>query len=982
MRRRRTLLVVLAVALAARMALPAVLRPIFATRAGDALQAEVTIGDLDLGLLRGRVVLEDVAVRPRAAAGAAAPQDTESAVAWKRLAVGIRWLPLLGKTVRLRELRLESPRVALDRRESGQLSLLSFGRGEAPPAPAETASEPPPAKDSEVGAETEAAPEDGWEFGLDRLVLRDGRLRFRDFTVRETEPVDVTLEAVDVEDVALRPGVYGEPARLHVRVGVEEGWLLVDGSLALGVDGVRLAADVKAKALPLRRTRVYVPEVGWSTLQGRAAARLRYRFETGARHDVYGTLRLDDVVVTVPGLEESALAVRRFAVSVLPLDLARQRAAVGTVELVGATLPVRVGGGDLLPVLARPAPPEASAPGPPAAAAPPPDVPAGPSWRWSVGRLHLADSRLVLLGPLDPVEVGVALDAARLSGEGEAGAPVRLALALGGGALTAEGTARLDSPGFEGSIVVERVALPEIVAAAGLLPPHVLQKGTLDARLTLALGPPAGDLRVGGTLAVAEPWVAAADPWEFAFGAREVAVDAREVHVPGVLGQASTAGAAVRLAALRLATPYLQLTREAAGLVLPPLSAPASAAAPGGPAAPAPPPAADGEAAASPLDLEIGTLRVAAGRVGFVDRTVKPFYYGELTPLEVEADAVRWPPPATERLRVVATAGDRGRVEVAGKVSPTGGRLEVNGRQLSLIEFNPYANAYSPYTIGRGRLTLSSRATFGDGRYRTDSAITLADFDLRGSDARVQEALGVPLTVALALLRDVRGRIVLDVPVEVDRKGTSLDLSTVVLGALRRALVNALASPLKLLGAVVGSDQAKIPAPAPILFRPGRAVLAADGEAQVLQLGTFLAGRPAVAVRLMATPAPSDERWLREQALREQLGGRGRVLGALRDLRHVAARERIRRALEARARDEEAPLEPDDAALLDEMLAEAPPLAADRLPALAEARLARVEMLLRERQGIGADRAMRGTAAAPPEEPPAVRVELAPAERS
>src|SRR5262249_57079592 len=111
LRSRRLWLVVLGAILVLRIALPYVVRPILASQASKATTARVDIGDVDLALYRAGIALNDVTVRP---AGWTPEHDTGDPplISWKRLAVAVRWLPLLRKTIQLRELELESPRVA------------------------------------------------------------------------------------------------------------------------------------------------------------------------------------------------------------------------------------------------------------------------------------------------------------------------------------------------------------------------------------------------------------------------------------------------------------------------------------------------------------------------------------------------------------------------------------------------------------------------------------------------------------------------------------------------------------------------------------------------------------------------------------------------------------------------------------------------------------------------------------------------------
>src|SRR4030095_5658010 len=91
-------------------------------------------------------------------------------------------------------------------------------------------------------------------------------------------------------------------------------------------------------------------------------------------------------------------------------------------------------------------------------------------------------------------------------------------------------------------------------------------------------------------------------------------------------------------------------------------------------------------------------------------------------------------------------------------------------------QVNPYAVSMSPYSIRKGRLSLATKATFGQGKYDSNSQLTLHDFDLgsRAGDSLFKESFGIPLTMALALLRDMQGDLKLDIPVEGDAHGMDI----------------------------------------------------------------------------------------------------------------------------------------------------------------------------------------------------------------
>src|SRR5207249_540802 len=649
-RRRRRWLVALGILLVLRAALPAVLRAVLASRAAKLLNARVAIGDVDLGLLRGVVVLEDVAVRAPLPPGAAPPPAVDAEpplVAWKRFAVNVAWLSLLRKTVRLESVELDEPRIALDRLASGELNLAALatkGKAAAGPTGGETA-ETQPAR-----AQPTTKPGAGWGFGIDSLVLRAGHARFRDFAVEGAEPVEIALPTLAVRDVALRPGLYGGPAHAHLDVRVDRGRLRVNTRLRLREDGLAVASRLRARRLPLRRTRVYVPKVGWRQLAGELGASVVHRFATGGRHLLRGTVTLDDVEIRVPEVEMPALAWKHCAVAVDPIDLVAERAAVASVELRGASLVVRPRGGPLLPMIggeAETPPHPAPEPSAPAPAAP---APAAKPWRWSVGSLRVADTRLYLLGAEPATEVGVDVEASELTSDGDEPAPVRLALGLLDGSLRVEGGLRIARPGFTGTLTLDRLSLPELAGLAGALPPGIVQQGVLGAELALAAG--------------------------------------------------------------------------------------SSAPTPGdeAPAAPAQGPAAGRQPPAPAVDVAVESLRLTEGRILVTDRSVTPFFWGDLTSLDADVQKLRWPALAMERVRVEATAASRGKLLLTGGFSPAGGEIQLDGRDIALRPFNPYATAYSPYSIASGALTVATRARFQRGGYDSTTALKLLQFDLGGKE--------------------------------------------------------------------------------------------------------------------------------------------------------------------------------------------------------------------------------------------------------
>jgi hypothetical protein len=178
----------------------------------------------------------------------------------------------------------------------------------------------------------------------------------------------------------------------------------------------------------------------------------------------------------------------------------------------------------------------------------------------------------------------------------------------------------------------------------------------------------------------------------------------------------------------------------------------------------------------------------------------------------------------------------------------------------------------------------------------------------------------------------------------------------------------------------VAGGKAQSAAPPQIAFRVGRAEPTAESAGQIKQLGAFVASRPGVGVTLEAVSSTRDVRWLREQALAAELGKPQGVWGAVKNVGQGGKRERIARALAERARNKPGELDQDDGKTLEEWLDQRPLPAAEQIRALAEARLVKLEDILREDYAVDPSRITRGeTVAEATDDPPAVRLHIGPA---
>ncbi|MBM4335582.1 MAG: DUF748 domain-containing protein [Deltaproteobacteria bacterium] len=307
------------------------------------------------------------------------------------------------------------------------------------------------------------------------------------------------------------------------------------------------------------------------------------------------------------------------------------------------------------------------------------------------------------------------------------------------------------------------------------------------------------------------------------------------------------------------------------------------------------------------------------------------------------------------------------KLDLQGSIRPGNSVIDAKLVKLGLAQFNPYVTP-TGYGLADGALSLESKAKIEKDAYRTSTDVVVSKLEMGGSEGEslFQQNFGIPLSVALGLLKDLDGNITLAVPVDGDRGGMKLGLGSIAGQALRSALMGALASPLALLGAITADGKVQSLAPEPVVFVAGNSELAPEGAERIEQIAGLLSGSPGIALTLSGGTSESDLRVLRERALLAELEATSGVR-ALGQLGEIGTRRAVRNHLGAKLAGQPAPaLEPEQETWLEEKVA-ASAIDAAALQTLAATRAAAVHGLLVREHGIAERQLVIGP---PSTEPP------------
>jgi hypothetical protein len=1000
----RILLVVLALAIVLRIALPTIVRNVAVSQADAALVGRIALEDVDLSLLRGGLTLHGLEVRadelpaevspdPEAEKAAVPPAPSAEGASGEPLArigrlwVHIGWLALFTKTLDVEEVEIADFTVRLDRAQDGALVLPR-------PVPSEEAAPEEPDEDGP-----------GWALLVSSLRLVNGKVGFFDYAADpDPTPFQVAIEDFNAGNLRLTVGGEGDqPGRVTMQARIEGGSVGIDAQVEMLAAGPRADATFDIQDLPMRNVRLYLKQLGWSDFQGALDARIRHLFETGGAHQLSGTVAVRDVAISVAELDRPALAWQRLDVALGGVDLMKRHADVSSVKLDGLRLPVRPNDparplplveplmakreGGAAPSAAK-TPPSGSEPEPAPTA-----EPAGGAWTWKITEVQLRGAAVDLLRQDEATPIGVSADVKNASSDPSATTTLSLELAPPEGSLRLAGDAVQKPLSFDGKLQIEALSLPKLLAPIEQPAAALVRDGVLSADLALAAGPPSGAgeraARVSGTIGLAglELSESEAKAQEFGVGWKDLAIGLKEVVVPAALGGEGAAPEPIRasLEKFKLVQPDVRATRSATGIALPAAFGGGEAAAPSqaqsapAEAAPAPAEAPAAKPGASPVEVRIAQLSIEKGRVRVEDRSVKPFYRSEIRPLDLRASGVRWPGPVVEKLQLDAKTRDGATLAVSGSMRSGATQIKSKLAGLPLAPFNPYA-AGTGYGVGGGSASLESEFSMKGDAYESSSRLVLSKLAVTGDqgEALFQQQFGVPLSLALALLTDLQGNIALDIPVTGDRSGTKVGLGSIVGQALTKAILGAVTSPLKMITAVAGAGGAgEAAAPQALLFRRGRAELADGEDARLEQIAALLGRSPRLRIELRGTAGADDLRWLREQALRQEIEDSSGMVGSVRYVGERSERQLAMPVLEQRAKDEPAEVPAEIKDWFEKRVAEQQ-LPPDALSELAARRAAFLQDVLVTQHGVASERVAVATPAASADgtDPPGVALAL------
>src|SRR5690606_36830525 len=124
-------------------------------------------------------------------------------------------------------------------------------------------------------------------------------------------------------------------------------------------------------------------------------------------------------------------------------------------------------------------------------------------------------------------------------------------------------------------------------------------------------------------------------------------------------------------------------------------------------------------------------------------------------------------------------------------------------KNVEMTTLTPDSGKFAGYRIRKGRLNLDLHYRINQGQLQADNRVLLEDLQL-GERVDSPDAVDLPARLALALLKDTRGNIDIELPVAGDLNNPEFSVMPIIWQTLRNLALRATQAPFKFIAGLAG----------------------------------------------------------------------------------------------------------------------------------------------------------------------------------
>jgi hypothetical protein len=255
------------------------------------------------------------------------------------------------------------------------------------------------------------------------------------------------------------------------------------------------------------------------------------------------------------------------------------------------------------------------------------------------------------------------------------------------------------------------------------------------------------------------------------------------------------------------------------------------------------------EAARPQLPIVIGKVSLQGGTVNFTDNFVKPNYSARLIKIGGRISGLSSAPDSVANLELRGSYDNIAPLNVTATINPLAAKpyldLQADIKGIEMTSLSAYAAKYAGYAIEKGKLSLFVKYKIEKNQLEAENRIFLDQLTF-GDAVESPDATKLPVTLAVALLKNRSGEIDLNLPISGSLDDPQFSIGGLVVKVIVNLFVKAVTSPFALLGSLFGGGEEL----SNIEFDAGRAALAPAALTRLENLAKALVDRPALKLEI------------------------------------------------------------------------------------------------------------------------------------
>ncbi|CBL45512.1 Conserved hypothetical protein [gamma proteobacterium HdN1] len=210
-----------------------------------------------------------------------------------------------------------------------------------------------------------------------------------------------------------------------------------------------------------------------------------------------------------------------------------------------------------------------------------------------------------------------------------------------------------------------------------------------------------------------------------------------------------------------------------------------------------------------PIHIRVGKVEISNGSANFADLSLTPSFSTAIGQLDGQVSTMD---SATKTPALVDIKGKVDRyapVSIKGSLTPFDPteRLDITAgfHRMELTTLTPYSGKFAGYRLRKGRLDLDVHYKIVQGMLTAENKVVLKDLQL-GEKVESPDAMDLPIRLAIALLKDPKGNIKIELPIQGDINNPSFSVGPVLWKTLRNLIARAVTSPFSVIGGLAKGD--------------------------------------------------------------------------------------------------------------------------------------------------------------------------------